>query len=185
MVTVDTPPTRAAQEVTNTIPIVVAVSADPIRAGLVKSLAHPDGNTTGLARLAPEPDQKSLEFLKETLPQLNPVAMIFYPNNPGMMLRVEALKIAAPSLGLKLELISALGAKELAGQPTTSAADPPDAMIVLFPIYAAYRNELCGEQQCPAVGRYEVLANRVCCCLLAPIYPTCFVKPPGLLIIKY
>jgi putative ABC transport system substrate-binding protein len=143
IVTVDTPPTRAAQEVTKTIPIVVAVSADPV-AGLIKSLAHPGGNTTGLALLAPETDQKCLALLKETLPQLNRVAMIFDPNNPGMMLRVEALKIAAPSLRLKLELISALGARELAGQLTTSAANPPDAMIVLSPIYAAYRDEVLG-----------------------------------------
>jgi putative ABC transport system substrate-binding protein len=144
IVTVDTPPTRAAQEVTKTIPIVVAVSADPVRAGLVKSLAHPGGNTTGLALLAPETDQKCLELLKETLPQLNRVAMIFDPNNPGMMLRVEALKIAAPSLGLKLQLISALGAEELAGQLTTTAANPPDALIVLSPIYAAYRDQVLG-----------------------------------------
>jgi putative ABC transport system substrate-binding protein len=144
IVTVDTPPTRAAQEVTTTIPIVVAVSADPVGAGLVKSLAHPGGNTTGLALLAPETDQKCLELLKEMLPQLNRVAMIFDPNNPGMMRRVEALKIAAPRLGLKLELISALSARELAGQLTASAANPPDAMIVLSPIYAAFRDEVLG-----------------------------------------
>jgi putative ABC transport system substrate-binding protein len=144
IVTVDTPPTRAAQEMTDTIPIVVAVSADPVGTGLVKSLAHPGGNTTGLALLAPQTDQKCLELLKETLPQLDRVAMIFDPNNPGMMRRVEALKIAAPRLGLKLELISALSARELAGQLATFAARPPGAMIVLSPIYAAFRDEVLG-----------------------------------------
>src|SRR5215470_14113316 len=92
IVTVDTPPTQAAKQATSTLPIVVAVSAYPVGAGLVSSLAQPGGNTTGLALLAPETDQKCLELLKETLPQLNRVAMIFDPNNPGMMLRVEALK---------------------------------------------------------------------------------------------
>src|SRR6202162_201132 len=69
IVTVDTPPTQAAKQATSTIPIVIAVSADPVGAGLVSSLAHPGGNTTGLSLLAPETDQKNLELLKETLPK--------------------------------------------------------------------------------------------------------------------
>jgi putative ABC transport system substrate-binding protein len=62
IVTVDTPPTQAAQQATRTIPIVIAVSADPVGAGLVSSLAHPGGNTTGLSLLAPETDEKTLEL---------------------------------------------------------------------------------------------------------------------------
>src|SRR5262245_22194437 len=69
IVTVDTPPTQVAQQATRTIPIVIAVSADPVGAGLVGSLAHPGGNTTGLSLLAPETDEKTLELLKETLPR--------------------------------------------------------------------------------------------------------------------
>ena len=60
IVTVDTPPTQAAEQATSTIPIVIAVSADPVGAGLVKSLSHPGGNATGLSLLAPETDQKTL-----------------------------------------------------------------------------------------------------------------------------
>src|SRR5258706_16213688 len=56
IVTVDTPATQAAKQATSTIPIVVAVSADPVGAGLVGSLGHPGGNITGLSRLAPETD---------------------------------------------------------------------------------------------------------------------------------
>jgi ABC-type uncharacterized transport system substrate-binding protein len=62
IVTVDTPPTQAAKQATSTIPIVIAVSADPVGAGLVSSLRHPGGNTTGLSLLAPETDQKNLEL---------------------------------------------------------------------------------------------------------------------------
>src|SRR6478752_2246263 len=69
IVTVDTPPTQAAQRATSIIPIVIAVSADPVGAGLVKSLSHPGGNATGLSLLAPETDQKTLEVLKEILPK--------------------------------------------------------------------------------------------------------------------
>ena len=84
IVTVDTPPTQAAKSATSTIPIVIAVSADPVGAGLVESLAHPGGNITGLSLLAPDTDQKNLEIVKEALPKAARVAMIWDPNNRGM-----------------------------------------------------------------------------------------------------
>ncbi len=142
IVTVDTPPTQAAKYVTSTIPIVIAVSADPVGAGLVQSLARPGGNTTGLSLLAPETDQKTLELLKEMMPKATRVAMIFDPKNQGMMLRVEAVKRAAFTLALELLPIPALGSTDLAGALAASMKEPPDALIVLSPIYAAYRNEV-------------------------------------------
>jgi putative ABC transport system substrate-binding protein len=74
-----------------------------VGAGLVESLAHPGGNTTGLSLLAPETDQKTLELLKEALPKTRRVAMIFDPKNPGMMFRLRALEIAAPKLAIDVD----------------------------------------------------------------------------------
>jgi ABC-type uncharacterized transport system substrate-binding protein len=142
IVTVDTPPTQAAKQATGTIPIVIAVSADPVGAGLVKSLSHPGGNATGLSLLAPETDQKTLEVLKDTLPKTKRVAMIFDPKNQGMMLRLKAIEIAATKLALELQSIPALNSSELATALTLVAEDPPDALFVLSPIYAAYQNEI-------------------------------------------
>ena len=142
IVTVDTPPTQAAKQATSTIPIVIAVSADPVGAGLVSSLGHPGGNITGLSLLAPETDQKNLELLKEALPKTRRVAMIFDPKNRGMMLRLNTIKTAALNLAIELQSIPALSPNELAGALRTVANDPPDALIVLSPIYAAYRNEV-------------------------------------------
>src|SRR5450759_3679045 len=142
IVTVDTPPTQAAKQATSTIPIVIAVSADPVGAGLVASLAQPGGNITGLSLLAPETDQKTLELLKEILPKTRRVAMIFDPKNQGMLLRVKAIKTAALNLAIEFQSISALSRNELADALTAAAKDPPDALIVLSPIYAAYRNEV-------------------------------------------
>jgi putative ABC transport system substrate-binding protein len=142
IVTVDTPPTQAAEHTTSTIPIVIAVSADPVGAGLVKSLSHPGGNATGLSLLAPETDQKTLEALKEMLPKAKRVAMIFDPKNQGMMLRLKAIEIAAKKLAIELQSIAALSSSELAAALTLAAKDPPDALFVLSPIYAAYQNEI-------------------------------------------
>jgi putative ABC transport system substrate-binding protein len=142
IVTVDTPPTQAAKQATKTIPIVVAVSADPVGAGPVESLAHPGGNTTGLSLLAPETDQKTVEILKEALPKTKRVAMISDPKNQGMMFRLRALETLAPKLATELQSIPALSANELASALSSAAMDPPDALIVLSPIYAAYGNEV-------------------------------------------
>jgi putative tryptophan/tyrosine transport system substrate-binding protein len=142
IVTVDTPPTQAAKQATSTIPIVIAVAADPVGAGLVSSLSHPGGNTTGLSLLAPETDQKNLELLKEILPKTGRVAMIFDPKNRGMVLRLDAIKTAALKLAIEIQSIPALSPTELAGALTAAAKDPPDALIVLSPIYAAYRSEV-------------------------------------------
>jgi putative tryptophan/tyrosine transport system substrate-binding protein len=142
IVTVDTPPTQAARQATGIIPIVIAVSADPVGAGLVKSLSHPGGNVTGLSLLAPETDQKTLEVLRDTLPRTKRVAMIFDPKNQGMMLRLKAIETAATKLVLELQSIPALNSSELATALTVVAKDPPDALFVLSPIYAAYQNEI-------------------------------------------
>ena len=142
IVTVDTPPTQAAKQATSTIPIVIAVAADPVGAGLVSSLRHPDGNITGMSLLAPETDQKNLEILKAIRPETKRVAMIFDPKNRGMMLRLESINTAALKLAVEIQSIPALGGNELAGALAAAAKDPPDALIVLSPIYAAYRNEI-------------------------------------------
>ena len=142
IVTVDTPPTQAAKQATNTIPIVIAVSADPVGAGLVRSLGHPGGNTTGLSLLAPETDQKALELLKEMLPKANRVVMIVDPKNQGMMLRFKAIETAVQKLAIELHSIPALSSSELVHALTAAADNPPDALFVLSPIYAAYRDEV-------------------------------------------
>jgi putative ABC transport system substrate-binding protein len=142
IVTVDTPPTQAAKSATSTIPIVIAVSADPVGAGLVASLAHPGGNITGLSLLAPDTDQKNLEIVKETLPKANRVAMIWDPNNRGMTLRLTAVQAAASRLGIEFQSLAAPSSDDLAAALAAAAKNPPDALIVLSPIYAAYRNEI-------------------------------------------
>ena len=142
IVTVYTPATKAAQEATSTIPIVVAVSADPVGAGLVTSLGKPGGNVTGLSLLAPDTDQKALEFLKQTLPRARRVLLIVDPNNAGMMLRFKAIQAAVPKLEIELQTIVAAGPGELVEALTAAAEVPPDSLFVFSPIYGAYRNEV-------------------------------------------
>jgi putative ABC transport system substrate-binding protein len=92
----------AAQQATSTIPIVMGVSADPVRRGLVQSLAKPGGNTTGVASQIVELASKRLELLKEATPKLKSVAVLSNPAFPASQEGWEETKIAARKLGVRV-----------------------------------------------------------------------------------
>jgi putative ABC transport system substrate-binding protein len=97
--------TRAAKNATKTIPIVmVGLGSDPVEAGLIESLAHPGGNVTGVTNLTRELGGKRLELLKEAVPKLARVAVLFDPANPGSAREVkEDLPAAARALKLTIQ----------------------------------------------------------------------------------
>ena len=100
------PPTFAAKKVTTTIPIVMTASSDPVAQGLVASLARPGGNVTGLAGLGPELITKRLEVLKDVVPKLTRVGVLWWPGaRGGQEIQLKELRPAAVALKLKLEEI--------------------------------------------------------------------------------
>ena len=98
-------PIQAAKNATKTIPIVmVGVGLDPVKAGLVESLARPGGNVTGITNLNTELGGKRLELLKEAVPKLARVAVLYDPAIPSTVLEVkEVLPVAARALGLTVQ----------------------------------------------------------------------------------
>jgi putative tryptophan/tyrosine transport system substrate-binding protein len=96
---------RAAKNATNTIPIVmVGAGADPVGAGLVESLARPGGNITGMTNLSAQLSGKRLELLKEAVPRLLRVAVLYDPATPDSVVDVkEVLPVAARALGLTIQ----------------------------------------------------------------------------------
>jgi len=106
IVTTGDPPTFAAKKVTTTIPIVMTASSDPVAQGLVASLARPGGNVTGLAGLGPELITKRLEVLKDVVPKLTRVGVLWWPGaRGGQEIQLKELRPAAVALKLKLEEI--------------------------------------------------------------------------------
>jgi len=99
--------TTLLKRATSTIPIVMAVVGDPLRSGLVTSLAHPGGNVTGLSLMAAELDAKRLQLFKEAIPRLTRVAVLWNPDTPWHPKAIADLKAAAPALSLKLSLVGA------------------------------------------------------------------------------
>ena len=93
---------RAAQQASKTIPIVMAEATSPVARGLVQSLARPGGNITGLSLRPPEVFGKMLELLKETVPNLSRVAVLWNPKGPASTLGWNAIQSPARKLGVQL-----------------------------------------------------------------------------------
>jgi len=93
---------QEAKRATSTIPIVMAIVADPVGSGLVPNLARPGGNVTGLSIMLAELGVKRLQLLKETIPMLTRVGVVWNPATPWHARAVENLKGAARTLGVEL-----------------------------------------------------------------------------------
>src|SRR5438309_829921 len=106
IVVIGRPQALAAKKATTTIPIVMANVGDPVGAGLVASLARPGGNVTGFSSLAPELNSKRLEILKDALPGLSRVGLLWLSGGGrGQELQMKELRPAATALKIKLEEI--------------------------------------------------------------------------------
>ena len=111
-----TPAGRAAQQATSTIPIIVSAMGDPVNDGLVASLARPGGNITGTSFLGPELVPKRIGFLKEILPKISRVAVLWHPGAFSDRTTAEMLKEttdASASLGMQLQFLEVRSPDEL------------------------------------------------------------------------
>jgi putative ABC transport system substrate-binding protein len=106
IVTDGTPPTRAAMHVTKTVPIVMAATGDPVGTGLVSSLAHPGSNVTGASFFAAEINAKRLELLKEAVPRIAHVAVVYNPLNPVDEETVMGIEAIAKALKVRIERVA-------------------------------------------------------------------------------
>ena len=126
----------AAQKATTTIPIVFVVSTDPVAAGLVKSLAQPGGNITGLSNLAGDLSPKHLEMLLAMVPKLSRVAILLNPANSAHAAVSKNLQTAAQKAGIKALLVTAQTPQEIETAFSTMVRENAGAVIVaLDPLF--------------------------------------------------
>jgi putative tryptophan/tyrosine transport system substrate-binding protein len=159
IVTGGTPAAQALKAATQSIPIVVAIMADPVAARLVDNLAHPGGNTTGFSIVAPELGAKRLQLLKEIVPAIASVAVLMNARNPQSQIEFREMKAAASAMGLQLHPIevSARGGLEDAFAAMSKAA--AQALIVLTdPVLFSERKptvDLASKYRLPAVYPFQ------------------------------
>jgi putative ABC transport system substrate-binding protein len=131
IVAVGTAATRAAQEATHTIPIVMTGTNDPVGQGFVASLARPGANITGLSNLMADLPSKRLEILKETVPNSAHIAVLVNPDNPPAKSVLNTLTVAAQALQLHLHVVELRRAEELDTAFAAMAHAGADALIVV------------------------------------------------------
>ena len=123
----------------------MAFVADPISAGLVKSLAHPGGNITGLSMMIPDISAKRLQLLREIVPRLARVSVIWNPKSPFHAKVIEELKVASPRLAINLDFISVQKTEDIELGFETAIRARADAMYIIEdPVIYTNRKTLLG-----------------------------------------
>jgi putative ABC transport system substrate-binding protein len=128
---VDTPVAIAAKAATATIPIVFGVGDDPVKLGLVASLARPGGNATGINFLNQELDAKRLALLRELVPRALNVAVLVHPANPTAGTTLGNVREAARAMGVQLHVLNANTSGEIDAAFVTLSRERPDALFVM------------------------------------------------------
>jgi putative ABC transport system substrate-binding protein len=152
------PAAVAAKQATTTIPIVIAGTGDPVATGLIQSLARPGGNITGLGDLDTELSAKRLELLKETVPHLARVAVLWNSADGGMTLRSRAIQGAARTLGVTARPLAVQEPEDFDQAFAAMIQERPDALLVVTDLLTmSHRKriiEFTAQHRVPAM--YEV-----------------------------
>ena len=122
--------TRAAQQATTTIPIVMVSIGDPVRAGFVASLARPGGNITGNTILGTAMSAKRLQLFKEVIPGLSRVAFLWNPNNLSHLAYLEEWRTVAPVLDIKLIFVEVRSPEQFDSAFAVMMQERPDGFLM-------------------------------------------------------
>jgi ABC-type uncharacterized transport system substrate-binding protein len=131
IVTIGGAATKAVKEVTRTIPIVMSLVTDPVESGLVGSLARPGGNVTGTSIMAPDLAGKQFELLKQAVPEVSRVALLWNPANPGGAVQLREAEAAARAVGVRLQALEARDPQEIASAFAAMTRERAGALVVL------------------------------------------------------
>jgi putative ABC transport system substrate-binding protein len=156
--------TRAAQQATSTIPI-VAIADDLVAAGLIRSMAKPGGNTTGVSILATELDAKKLEILKEIVPAARRFGLLRDPAG-GTEAQLSAIAKVARALGLELQAVDVAAPADFAAAFTAFREGGAEALDILAsPLLANFQRDLARlslEHKLPAICQFREMVEAGC-----------------------
>jgi putative ABC transport system substrate-binding protein len=152
---------RVAKQTTR-IPIVMTPSADPVVAGIVDSLARPGGNVTGITEMAPQLTPKRLEMLKEIVPTLSRVAILWQPgalSEEAFKNMLKETQVTARSLGVQLQVVEAKEVSDFDAAFTAMAKERAEALIVLvnpmFNVQSRQIIERAEKHRLPAIYEWK------------------------------
>ena len=153
---------RVAKQVTSRIPIVMTPSADPVVAGIVQSIARPGGNVTGITEMAPELTPKRLEMLKQIVPTLSRVAILWQPGSlseEAFQRMLKDTEARARSLGIQIQVVEAKEVTDFDGAFASMVKERAEALIVMInPMYNLQRRhiiERADKHRLPAIYEWK------------------------------
>lgn len=158
-----TPATFAAKAATTTIPVVFFVGADPVRVGLVASLARPGGNLTGVTTLNEELVAKRMELMHEAIPTATSVALLVNPTSPQLAkAAIRDAEMAARDLGLRLDVLQASGERDFDSVFAALTKRQSGALVIATDSFFISRSEQLGalalSRAVPAIFQYHPFA---------------------------
>ena len=163
IVAVNTPAAQAAKKATKTIPIVIMRVADPVRSGLVASLARPGGNVTGLSFMPDALGPKGVELLHEILPKTTRMAALYQGNNPGAVLIVDDVERKGGQIGLKFVRLPVNDENDFANAFATASRAKSEALFVMDDGAVTKRRQqildLAAKHSLPVVSIYRDFAE--------------------------
>jgi putative ABC transport system substrate-binding protein len=163
LIVADGYPAAVAAKQHASLPVVVVRAGDPVEDGLVASFARPGGHVTGLSEIAAELSAKRLALLKEAVPRVHRVAMLWNAEDLGMSLRYKAAEAQARSLGIDVE---SLGVHAPNGFDAAFAAmmqRPPDAILMVSDVLTSLNRkrvfDFAAAHKLPAIYEYDFLVH--------------------------
>ena len=160
---INTQAAQAAKGTSQTIPIVVARVADPVRTGLVASLARPGGNVTGLTSITDELAGKRVQLLREALPKAQRVAVVWNSGNPGLAITLRETEAASLQFGLKVQALPVRSANDLPKVFEAIAKGHADVVVVLDDVLiTSHKQQIMGwatKSHLPVVSIYREFAE--------------------------
>src|SRR5215467_9708811 len=142
IVTSSAPGAVAAKKATGTIPVVFVTAGDPVHMGLVTSLARPGGNITGLTTHAPELSGKRLELLREVVPRITRVAVLWNPSNPSFSEMLKEMQASSKAHALQLQSLEVRSLEDFEGAFESITKDHSHAIIVVSDPFLNTHNRL-------------------------------------------
>jgi len=156
--------TRAAKRATASIPIVFLGPSYPVEEGLVASFAHPGGNVTGITLAQSDLASKLLQLLRDVVPALKDVAVVWSPDNPGSTFLFRDLERASEAMGTKILAMPVRNADQSDPALAAMASLRADALIVLPAAFVnAHMQRLCDlalKQRLPSISLFKQFAER-------------------------
>jgi putative ABC transport system substrate-binding protein len=163
IITSSYPAALAAKEHAGNVPIVVTLSGDPVATGLVASLAHPGGNITGVSEITTELSAKQLAVLKEAVPSVRKVAVLWNADDFGMTLRYQAAEAEAKRLGMLIMPLGVRAPDDFDTAFSEMTNTPPDAILLVTDILTNLNRkrvmDFASEHHLPAIYEYASLVH--------------------------